>query len=302
MSRESVLCVDVQRGKTCCVITFLTAESTFHQKGAHLQPLPGSLPSLLFPRLLPPVRHARSGMTQGGPNTRHLSPKKVEGNTTLKNEWKRERVEGSTPPLAPHQGRVGKEHRPGGGGGPPLYFTFLHFTSVTCVESNFTHFDFFLSKRKEGSTTLNEKEGRGAPLTREREKAARPSKGEEHRPKRGRRRDAKEGRGKSITTQTERRRQHDPPRARRRKHNHQTGGGRAAPPKRKEEKAKAAPHERRMEKARPPKYGPPVRSEERNTTPVRGGRPPLYSNLFFCKTKKAFENDIVFTFFHLQNV
>ena len=126
---------------------FLTPESTFHQKGAHHQPLPGSLLSLLFPPLLPPVRHAGPGMTQGGPNNRHLSKKGGrEHHSKERREaapLERERVEGSTPPPAPHQGRMGNQHRPGGGGGPPLYFTFLHFTSVTCVESNFTHFVFF---------------------------------------------------------------------------------------------------------------------------------------------------------------
>ena len=119
----------------------------------------------------------------------------------------------------------------------------------------------------------------------------------QHRPKRGRRRDAKEERGESITTQTQRREQHDPPRARRRNHNHQTGGGIAAPPKRKEEKAKAAPHERRMEKARLHQYGPPIRGEKRNTTPERGEKPPLYSTLFFCKTKKGFLEMPVFSLF-----
>ena len=82
----------------------------FIKKGVHPQPCPGSLLSLLFPPPLPPVRHAGSGMTQGGPNTRHLSKKKGgrkhhskerrQSSTTRKGEWK-------AAPLLPHQTKEG---------------------------------------------------------------------------------------------------------------------------------------------------------------------------------------------------
>ena len=107
----------------------------------------------------------------------------------------------------------------------------------------------------------------------------------QHRPKRGRRRDA------GPRQRRKRRKQHDPPRARRGKHDHQTGGESSTT--KKEGREGKSSTTRKKDGAS--KCGPSTRGEERNTTPVRGGRYHFTLPFFFVK-QKALENASVFTF------
>ena len=133
--------------------------------------------SVLFPPPLPPVRHAGSGMTQGGPNTRHLSQKRWK-DTTLKNEGKQHHSKGrewKAAPLSPHHTREGWERSTAQEEEADHYFTSPFFTLLQLRVLNPTSLIliFFLRKRTGSSTTLKE-EDRGAPPTREREKATPP--------------------------------------------------------------------------------------------------------------------------------
>ena len=189
-----VLCVDVQRGKTCCVITFFDSGEHFPSKRwasptpARIPPSPSSLPSLSSLQCALGDR-AWHRVVQ----TPATSPQK---------RWKGKPLQRTKGSSTTRKGESGRQHpssrpRKDGKWAPP-------------------------KRRRRGE--VHHPQGKGRRQHHQKDEA------KQHRPKRGRRRDAGPRQ-----------------RRKRRKQHHPDGEEKAAPPKRKEDKAKAAPHERRME-------------------------------------------------------